>query len=50
MSAKAPYTITMTRAFQSGGQWWLVGAMVVGQTGEAPDIQRVVNDIWRQTS
>ena len=50
VSAKAPYTITMTRAFQSGGQWWLVGAMVVGQTGEAPDIQRVVNDIWRQTS
>jgi hypothetical protein len=50
VSTKAPYTITMTRAFQSGGQWWLVGAMVYGQPAEAADIQRVVNDIWRQTS
>ncbi|MFI5691790.1 hypothetical protein ACIA58_08115 [Kribbella sp. NPDC051586] len=50
VSAKAPYTITMTHAFQSGGQWWLVGAMVYGQVAEAPDVQRVVNDIWRQTS
>ena len=50
VSTKAPYTITMTHAFLSGGQWWLVGAMVYGQVGEAPDIQRVVNDIWRQTS
>ncbi|HWD77879.1 MAG TPA: hypothetical protein VG497_03330 [Kribbella sp.] len=50
LSVSKPYTITMTRAFQSGGQWWLVGAMVYGQPVEAPDIQRVVNDIWRQTS
>ncbi|MFG1906802.1 hypothetical protein [Kribbella sp. NPDC048928] len=50
VSAKTPYTITMTHAFQSGGQWWLVGAMVYGQPAEAPDVQRVVNDIWRQTS
>ncbi|MER7246372.1 hypothetical protein [Kribbella sp. NPDC000426] len=50
VSTKAPYTITMTHAFLSGGQWWLVGAMVYGQVAEAPDVQRVVNDIWRQTS
>ncbi|HET6743354.1 MAG TPA: hypothetical protein VFH76_30650, partial [Kribbella sp.] len=50
VSAKTPYTITMTRAFHSGGQWWLIGAMVYGQPAEAPDVQRVVNDIWRQTS
>ncbi|MGW6196350.1 hypothetical protein ACWF0M_09395 [Kribbella sp. NPDC055110] len=50
VSTTTPYTITMTRAFQSGGQWWLVGAMVYGQTAEAADIQRLVNDIWRQTS
>jgi hypothetical protein len=50
VSATAPYTITMTHAFLSGGQWWLVGAMVYGQAAEAPDVQRIVNDIWRQTS
>ncbi|MGZ0149563.1 hypothetical protein ACXJJ3_21040 [Kribbella sp. WER1] len=50
VSTTTPYTITMTRAFQSGGQWWLVGVMAYGQTAEAPDVQRVVNDIWRQTS
>ncbi|WP_350279701.1 hypothetical protein [Kribbella sp. HUAS MG21] len=50
VSTKAPYTITMTRAFQSGGQWWLVGVMAYGQPGEAADIQRLVNDIWWQTS
>ncbi|NIK55190.1 hypothetical protein [Kribbella shirazensis] len=50
VSTKAPYTITMTSAFHSGGQWWLVGVMAYGQTGEAADIQRLVNDIWRQTS
>jgi hypothetical protein len=50
VSATAPYTITMTHAFLSGGQWWLVGAMVYGQVAEAPDVQRIVNDIWRQTS
>ncbi|WP_327639164.1 hypothetical protein OHB24_12575 [Kribbella sp. NBC_00482] len=50
VSTATPYTITMTRAFQSGGQWWLVGAMVYGQQAEAADIQRLVNDIWRQTA
>jgi hypothetical protein len=50
VSTKAPYTITMTRAFLSGGQWWLVGAMVYGPQAEAEDIQRLVNDIWRQTA
>jgi hypothetical protein len=50
VSAEAPYTITMTHAFLSGGQWWLIGAMVYGPVAEAPDVQRVVNDIWRQTS
>ncbi|HZX09094.1 hypothetical protein [Kribbella sp.] len=50
VSTATPYTITMTRAFQSAGQWWLVGVMAYGQTVEAPDVQRLVNDIWRQTS
>lgn len=50
VSTAMPYTITMTRAFQSGGHWWLVGVMAYGQTAEAPDVQRLVNDIWRQTS
>ncbi|MFD7153574.1 hypothetical protein ACFV9C_03190 [Kribbella sp. NPDC059898] len=50
VSTATPYTITMTRAFQSGGHWWLVGVMAYGQTVEAPDVQRLVNDIWRQTS
>ncbi|GAB3940123.1 hypothetical protein GCM10029976_057360 [Kribbella albertanoniae] len=45
-----PYVLTMTRAFQSGGQWWLVGMTVTGRPGEEPDVQRVLNDIWRQTS
>ncbi|TCC12013.1 hypothetical protein [Kribbella soli] len=50
VSTTTPYTITMTRAFQSGGQWWLVGAMVYGPQAEAAVIQQLVNDIWRQTS
>ncbi|WP_405063474.1 hypothetical protein OG474_18020 [Kribbella sp. NBC_01505] len=45
-----PYALMMTRAFQSGGQWWLVGAAVTGRPGEEGDVQRVLNDIWRQTS
>jgi hypothetical protein len=48
--SNTPYVVTMTRAFQSGGQWWLIGAMVYGAPSEATDIQHVVNDIWRQTS
>ncbi|TDD43128.1 hypothetical protein E1263_41815 [Kribbella antibiotica] len=45
-----PYALMMTRAFQSGGQWWLVGVAVTGAAGEELDVQRVLNDIWRQTS
>jgi len=50
VQTKAPYTETMTRAYLSGGQWWLVGAAVSGPPGEEEDVQRIVNDIWRQTS
>jgi hypothetical protein len=45
-----PYALMMTRAFRSGGQWWLVGVAVTGLPGEEPDVQRILNDIWRQTS
>lgn len=45
-----PYALTMTRAFRSGGQWWLIGMTVTGLPGEEPDVQRILNDIWRQTS
>ncbi|MFI7060226.1 hypothetical protein ACIBL3_04525 [Kribbella sp. NPDC050124] len=44
------YALTMTHAFISGGQWWLVGVMATGVAGEETDVQRIVNDIWRQTS
>jgi hypothetical protein len=46
----SPYAVTMTRAYVSGGRWWLVGSAVTGAPGEEADVQRVVNDIWRQTS
>lgn len=50
-SKASPYAVTMTRAYSSGGQWWLVGAAVsTGTSGEAPDVQCIVNDIWRQTN
>ncbi|MFF1822147.1 hypothetical protein ACFVWG_32875 [Kribbella sp. NPDC058245] len=45
-----PYALMMTRAFQSGGQWWLVGVAVTGEPGEELDVQRLLNDIWRQTT
>jgi hypothetical protein len=45
-----PYLLTMTRAYSSAGQWWLVGAAVTGAHGEEDDVQRILNDIWRQTS
>jgi hypothetical protein len=49
--AQAPYAVMMTRAYQSGGRWWLVGAAVTSATpGEEPDVQRILNDIWRQTT
>ncbi|MFG1820404.1 hypothetical protein ACGFIF_42070 [Kribbella sp. NPDC049174] len=44
------YTLTMSHAFLSAGRWWLVGVVGTGATGEEQDVQRVVNDIWRQTS
>ncbi|MGW1341020.1 hypothetical protein ACWCOV_08185 [Kribbella sp. NPDC002412] len=44
------YALTMTHAFISGGQWWLVGVMATGVAGEEADVQRIVNDIWWQTS
>jgi hypothetical protein len=42
--------LTMTRAFRSGGQWWLVGVAVTGAPGEQQELERILNDIWRQTS
>ncbi len=43
------YTLTMSHAFMSAGRWWLVGVAGTGEIGEAQDIQRIVNDLWRQT-
>lgn len=43
-----PSALTMTHAFNSGGRWWLVGAMVTGVSGEEPSMQRVLNDIRTQ--
>jgi hypothetical protein len=45
-----PFALMMTRAFSSGGQWWLVGVAVTGEPGEEQTVQQVLNDIWRQTS
>jgi hypothetical protein len=42
--------LTMTRAFRSGRQWWLVGVVVTAAPGEEQEIERILNDIWRQTS
>ncbi|MEI8412070.1 MULTISPECIES: hypothetical protein [unclassified Kribbella] len=44
------YTLAMSHAFISGGQWWLVGVAGTGVAGEEEDVQRIVNDIWWQTS
>jgi hypothetical protein len=44
------YTLTMSHAFLSAGRWWLVGVAGTGASGEEQDVQRIVNDIWRQTS
>jgi hypothetical protein len=43
------YTLTMTRAYTSAGRSWLVGVAMTGAPGEDQAIQRVLNDIWRQT-
>jgi hypothetical protein len=45
-----PYTLLMSHAFSSQGRWWLVGAAAVAAPGQEPAAQKVVNDIWRQTS
>jgi hypothetical protein len=42
------YTLTMSHAFLSGGRWWLLGVAGTGVSGEQQDVQRIVNDIWRQ--
>ncbi|TWD80848.1 hypothetical protein FB561_1944 [Kribbella amoyensis] len=44
-----PYALTMTHAFARNGQWWLVGVAATGLPGEEQAVQRIVNDIWRQT-
>ncbi len=44
------YTLAMSHAFMSAGRWWLVGVAGTGEAGEEQDIQRIVNDIWRQTT
>jgi hypothetical protein len=44
-----PYTLTMTHAYTSAGRSWLVGTTVTGLPGEELAVQRVLNDIWRQT-
>ncbi|GAB3815020.1 hypothetical protein [Kribbella italica] len=45
-----PYTLVMSHVFSSQGRWWLVGTAAVAAPGEEPGAQKVVNDIWRQTS
>ena len=45
----SPYTLTLSHAFASGGRWWLVGVAGTAIPDEVPAVQRVVNDIWRQT-
>ncbi|GAA1537639.1 hypothetical protein [Kribbella lupini] len=45
-----PYTLVMSHIFSSQGRWWLVGAAAVAAPGEEPAAQKVINDIWRQTS
>jgi hypothetical protein len=45
----SPYALTMTRAFSSGGRWWLVAVAVTCASGEEPAAQRVLNDVRRQT-
>ncbi|GAB2664484.1 hypothetical protein [Kribbella swartbergensis] len=47
---KSSYALTMSRTFMSGGRWWLVGVAGTGVAGEEQDVQRIVNDIWWQTS
>lgn len=46
---RTPYLLTMTHAFTTNGQSWLVGVALTATPGEEPAAQRVLNDIWRQT-
>ena len=43
------YTVTMTHAYTSAGRSWLVGVTLTCAPGEEQTIERVLNDIWRQT-
>lgn len=49
--SSSPYALTMSHAFAGGGggRWWLVGVAGTAIPDEVPAVQRVVNDIWRQT-
>jgi hypothetical protein len=47
--SSSPYALTMSHAFTSGGRWWLAGVSGTAVADEVPALQRVVNDIWRQT-
>lgn len=47
---RASYVVSMTRAFELKGQWWLVGVAVTAQGNDKAAAQRVLNDIRTQTS
>ncbi|MGH3373019.1 MAG: hypothetical protein ACRDPR_23780, partial [Nocardioidaceae bacterium] len=44
------YAVSMTRAFRSGDEWWLVGVVVTAKPGDEAAAQRVLNDIRTQTA
>jgi hypothetical protein len=44
-----PYRLSMTHAFTTNGEFWLVGVVLSAVPGEEQAAQRVLNDIWRQT-
>lgn len=47
---RAAYVVSMTRAFEANGQWWLVGVAVTAPNDQRAAAQRVLNDIRTQTS
>ncbi|MFC0629456.1 hypothetical protein [Kribbella deserti] len=47
---RGSYVVSMTRAFERGGRWWLLGVAVTAKDGGRADAQRVLNDIRTQTS
>lgn len=49
-SSSKTYELTLTRAFTSCGQWWLVGAVITAMPEHRIDAQKVINDIRTQTS